>query len=303
MNRIIDVSTDGTRLSILNGCLLLEPPKPLNHVSVPLADILVLLVATNAANLTHAVLAELSSAGIPYIACDKKYLPCGILLPYSANALQGERFLKQIHFKHQDILWREIILSKIKNTAAVLKILGRSPDFQYEIIEKLQSGLDVNIAEAMAAKDSFSRLFEVGFSRRDDGFHENAKLNYGYTILRSLVARFICASGLHPTIGIHHHNKYNAFALADDFMEPFRPFIDYLVMEIIDGKEHDEIKLMREDKLHLSGGFFARWICNGHSRTLVNWVELSVRSWAQYIFGFHKKPTAAPCFERPENFE
>ncbi|MES2614208.1 MAG: type II CRISPR-associated endonuclease Cas1 [Bdellovibrionota bacterium] len=302
MNRIIDISTTKTHLSIFNGCLLVEQPQLSSSVSIPLPDILVVIVATDAASLTHAVLSELATAGIPYIACDRKYMPSGILLPYSSNSLQGERFLKQIEFKNQSILWREIILGKLKNTAAVLNLWGRSPDFQYAMIEKIKAGSDINLCEAMAAKDSFSRLFGIEFSRRDDGFHENSKLNYGYTVLRSLVARFVCASGLHPTLGVYHHNKYNSFALADDFMEPFRPFIDHLVLEILNNGNRG-VNLEREDKLHLSGGILARWICNDQSRTLVNWVELTVRAWAQYIFSFQEKPMAAPLFEKPENFD
>lgn len=302
MNRIVDISTAKTRLSIFNGCLLVEQPQSSISVSISLPDILAVVVATDGASLTHAVLSELATAGIPYIACDRKYMPSGILLPYSANALQGERFLKQIEFKNQNILWREIILGKLKNTAAVLNLWGKSPDFQYEVIEKLENGSDVTVCEAMAAKDSFSRLFGMEFSRRDNGFYENSKLNYGYTILRSLVARFVCASGLHPTLGIYHRNKYNSFALVDDFMEPFRPFVDHLVLEILNSG-NNESNLEREDKLHLSGGILARWICNGQSRTLVNWVELSVRAWAQYIFSFQEKPMPAPLFEKPENFQ
>lgn len=173
---------------------------------------------------------------------------------------------------------------------------------QNEYAAKVLKGDDPNINEALAAKDSFARLFEIGFSRRDSGHPENARLNYGYTVLRATVARFACASGLHPSFGVHHHNRYNAFALVDDLMEPFRPFIDQLVMELIEGNDVDN-ELSKDDKLHLSGGIYAKWICGSQSRTLLNWIELSVRNWAQFIFGLNTAPQAAPLFMKPENFE
>jgi CRISP-associated protein Cas1 len=302
MNRIIDISTSGTRLSIFNGCLCIEPPKPMASANVPIEDILCVIVATHAATLTHAVLAQLGEAGVPYIACDKNYLPCGILLPYKANALQAERFAKQREFKFEDRLWQTLILGKLRNTAAVLGLWNKGPTYVNKLISEVELGADSSVAEAVAARYSFAQLFETGFERRNSGWPENARLNYGYTILRSMVARFVCAAGLHPTFGIHHHNRYNAFALADDLMEPFRPFVDHLVMEIIHDSELDS-ELQKEEKAHLSGGFFARWVCDGESRTLVNIIEKSVRSWAQFIVGNVTKLTAAPILERPENFE
>ncbi len=302
MNHIVDISTSGTRLSISNSCLCIELPKPALPVRLPLSEILCVIVSADAAVLTHAVLAELSEAGVTYIACNRKHMPCGMLLPYEANALQGERFLKQRLFSNENVLWQTLIYGKIKNAAAVLELWGRSAQLQTEYAERVKNGQDPNAIEAFAAKDSFSRLFEIGFSRRDSGHPENARLNYGYTVLRATVARFACASGLHPSFGVHHHNRYNAFALVDDLMEPFRPFIDHLVMELIEGNSVDN-ELSKEDKLHLSGGFYAKWVCGNQSRSLLNWIELSVRNWAQFIFGLNSAPQAAPLLMKPENFE
>jgi CRISPR-associated protein Cas1 len=302
MNRIIDISTPGTRLSIFNGCLRLESPERTQLASIPLPDLLAVIVAADAVGLTHATLAELARAGVSYIACDRKYMPCGVLMPYEANALQAERFTKQRDFGFGGLLWQQIILGKILNSASVLELWGLDSSVQRGYAKRIQDGEDASSVEALAAKDAFSRMFEVGFNRRDKSQPENARLNYGYTVLRSATARFICAAGLHPTFGIHHHNRYNAFALADDLMEPFRPFVDHLVLELISG-EIPESDLLSEDKLHLSGGIFARWICDQQSRTLVNWIELSVRSWSQFIFGAISTPPAAPLLERPENFE
>ena len=218
MNRIIDVSTAGTRLSVANTCLRVEGPDRAVLATIPLADLLSVVVSADAVVLTHATIAQLADAGVPYIACDRRYMPCGILMPYEANALQAERFTRQRSFSGASELWGQIVLGKIENCAAVLDLWNLDSRFQRKCLARIQEGEDPSVVEALAAKDAFGRMFEVGFNRRDRGHPENARLNYGYTVLRSTVARFVCAAGLHPTFGIHHHNRYNAFALADDLM-------------------------------------------------------------------------------------
>jgi CRISPR-associated protein Cas1 len=162
-------------------------------------------------------------------------MPVGLLLPLVGNTIQNERFTAQIEaslpLKKQ--LWQQTVQAKIENQAAVLKkCRGAEVRNMLKWAEEVRSG-DVDNMEARAAVYYWSNLF-TNFKRHREGDPPNNLLNYGYAILRAVVARALVASGLLPTLGIHHHNRYNAYCLADDIMEPYRPFVDKLVVEIVD---------------------------------------------------------------------
>ena len=311
MQRILDISSNNIFLKIENGLLVIESKQLQQRSTVPLTEILAVVLSSQACTLTHAVLAGLASHNIPFISCGKNFVPTGIQIPFEANSLQGERFWRQTKFVRQDELWFEIVRSKIENCIAVLHLWKLSTFQQEEILDGLSSGKhSPQTAESFSARLYFEHLFESGFTRRDGGHPENARLNYGYTILRSATIRFVCATGLHPTFGIHHRNKYNAFALADDLMEPFRPFVDHLVLELVH-ENKVESDLQPECKMHLAGGMFAKWQCENtkeqkqalESRSLVDWLERSVRACAQFIFGESNNIPKFPCLRKPEEFD
>ncbi|NBW83504.1 type II CRISPR-associated endonuclease Cas1, partial [bacterium] len=187
-----------------------------------------------AITMTNGVLAVLSAENVPIIVCDNSYLPVGQVVPYESASLSAERARLQIAAPRakMQLIWEKLISAKIKNQAFVLAEQGYSERADY-LIKLCRSFKDVDSSESHAARMYFEALFDSGFNRRDDGFSENRVLNYAYALLRSRVVRTICATGLHPTFGIKHHNKYNAFALADDLMEPFRPIYDMKALELI----------------------------------------------------------------------
>ena len=136
--------------------------------------------------------------------------------------------------------------------------------------------------EAIAAKLYFQELFETGFTRRDSGHPENSRLNYGYTIIRACLSRFICASGLHPTFGLYHRNRYNAFSLADDLMEPFRPFVDHMVISLLQLGSFD-LELSPQEKKVLIGSMLEKIEVNGESRPLTDVIKGFVQNIARCI--------------------
>ena len=172
------------------------------------------------------------------ITCDNRRMPMGLMLPLDGNTTQAERFRNQVNaslpLKKQ--LWQQTVQAKIQNQAYVLEAKTRAiVKNMRKWANDVKSG-DPDNYEARAAVYYWANLFaEIdGFVRHRDGTPPNNLLNYGYAILRAVVARSLVASGLLPTLGIHHRNKYNAYCLADDIMEPYRPFVDKLVFEIME---------------------------------------------------------------------
>ena len=173
-------------------------------------------------------------------------MPVGLLLPLYGNTTQNERFRRQIDaslpLKKQ--LWQQTVKTKISNQAAILSRHSTENTRCMSIwVNEVKSG-DTDNMEARAAAFYWKVLLRdiPGFTRDKDGIPPNNLLNYGYAILRAIVARALVCSGLLPTLGIHHHNRYNAYCLADDIMEPYRPYVDDLIMKIInDGIDCQEI--------------------------------------------------------------
>ena len=187
--------------------------------------------------LTTGVLEALLANSCAVITCDRQSMPVGLLLPLCGHTTQNERFRKQLDaslpLKKQ--LWQQTIRAKINNQASVLSShAGVEVKCMRVWAERVKSG-DVDNVEARAAAYYWKNLFPQveGFVRGRDGVPPNHLLNYGYAILRAVVARSLVISGLLPTLGIHHHNRYNAYCLADDIMEPYRPYVDELVCQLM----------------------------------------------------------------------
>lgn len=206
--------------------------------TIPIEDIGVIVFDNKQITITQGVIEELLGNNCAVISCDSNHLPIGLMLPLSGNTTQSERFRAQIDsslpLKKQ--LWQQTIQYKIRNQAAVLKSC-RGTEIRNMMVwaSDVKSG-DSDNFEARAAAYYWKNMFPSipDFTRDRDGCPPNNLLNYGYAILRAVVARSLVSSGLLPTLGIHHHNRYNAYCLADDIMEPYRPYVDKLVIDLVD---------------------------------------------------------------------
>lgn len=206
--------------------------------SIPIEDIGVVMLDNKQITITHGALGALLENNVAVITCDDHRMPVGLMLPLAGNTTQSERFRHQIEaslpLKKQ--LWQQTIQTKILNQSTVLlHRRGIECGNMSAWVKQVRSGDSDNL-EARAAAFYWQNLFGniKGFNRDREGVPPNNLLNYGYAILRAVVARSLVGSGLIPTLGIHHHNRYNAYCLADDIMEPYRPYVDKLVAEIVD---------------------------------------------------------------------
>lgn len=205
--------------------------------------------------MSNVLLGALLENNCAVISCGSAHLPMGLFLPLSGNTLQSERFQAQIAaslpLKKQ--LWQQTVQQKILNQAKVLEQKRNvSPAYLVNLANSVRSG-DVENREAVAAAFYWKSMFpeNENFSRDRFGTPPNNLLNYGYAILRGVVARSLVASGLLPTLGIHHHNRYNAYCLADDIMEPYRPIVDKLILETWENSESFPEQLEKEHKIPL----------------------------------------------------
>ncbi len=188
--------------------------------------------------ISHGLIDALLEAKCSLITCSKSHLPTGLHLPLSATTLQSERFRTQISssLPLRKQMWKQTIEAKISNQSAVLLRWRQAETGCMDAwAQQVKSG-DPDNLEGRAAVYYWRNLFDpvFDFKRDPDGAFPNNFLNYGYAVLRAIIARSLVCAGLLPTLGIHHHNRYNAYCLADDIMEPYRPIVDDLVLEIID---------------------------------------------------------------------
>lgn len=205
--------------------------------TIPIEDIGVVVLDNKQLTITQGLMEALLENNCAVITCDNNHLPVGLMLPLCGNTTQNERFRDQLDaslpLKKQ--LWQQTIQCKIRNQASVLKAnTGVETRNMSVWAENVKSGDSENL-EARAAVYYWRNLFPnlPNFIRDREGAPPNNLLNYGYAILRAVVARGLVSSGLLPTLGIHHHNRYNAYCLADDIMEPYRPYVDQLVIDIV----------------------------------------------------------------------
>lgn len=239
-----------TYLSLSNEQLVIKLPEVERNESLPeslkkesvrtlpIEDIGVVVLDHQQITITHGLMEKLLDNNSAIVTCDKSRMPVGLLLPLNGNTTQSERFRDQIDasvpLKKQ--LWQQTIKSKISNQAAILQqCRNDKAKNMLAWADDVKSG-DPDNLEARAAAYYFRNLFPniPDFTRSRDGNPPNNLLNYGYAILRAVIARSLVSSGLLPTLGIFHKNRYNAYCLADDIMEPYRPYVDKLVVEIVD---------------------------------------------------------------------
>jgi len=233
---------------------LTEDFKKATEITRPIEDIGVVVLDHKQITITTGALSALLENNCAVITCDSRSMPVGLQLPLAGNTTQSERFRDQIDasLPLRKQLWQQTVQYKIRNQAAVLSICSKAETRCMTVwANEVRSG-DPDNLEARAAVYYWKNLFGdiPGFIRNREGVSPNHLLNYGYAILRAVVARSLVASGLLPTLGIHHHNRYNAYCLADDIMEPYRPYIDRLVHYIIEQYGID-IELSKDIKAEL----------------------------------------------------
>jgi CRISPR-associated protein Cas1 len=283
-HRIIDLAEEPSRLHVKLDQLIVEQAARA-HASIPLRDIAVVVVSHPQVTFSHAVLAGLAANGGMLVVCNEKRLPSGMMIPLEGHFTQSRVFAAQASAKApvRKRLWRQLVQAKITAQAELLERL-HGDDFGLRLLRPLVRSGDPSNVEARAASRYWERLFGDPMFRRDrDADDQNVLLNYGYAVLRAVVARALVAAGLHPSLGLHHHNKYNAYCLADDLMEPFRPKVDRVVAERFGRGEVFE--LTPAVKREIVAAVAGRSHLDGESRTMFDVAAKAARSMVEAFEG------------------
>lgn len=242
-------------MSLSRNSIVLTYPDKFRLVR-PIEDVAFVIVDHHSVHITIPLLNALSDNGTGVVFCNENHMPVSMLQILDSNYMQGLRFRNQLEMSKpmQKQLWQQIIVAKIRNQSLLLSHLGRGENLLKPYFSSVKSG-DSSNREGLAAKMYWRSLFGREFIRDRYGNAPNNMLNYGYSILRVNVARSLMGAGLLPAIGIFHHNRYNAFPLADDMMEPFRPYIDEKVYELFLAGKTD---LDRSIKTEIVSVFYER---------------------------------------------
>jgi CRISPR-associated endonuclease Cas1 len=266
-------------------------PEKDRTTTIPIEDIGVVILDHSQVTITHHLMHRLLENNCAIITSDDKHMPTGMMLNLDGNTLQQERFEAQLQasvpLKKQ--LWAQTITAKILNQASILKSKKIKHDNMLHWASSVKSGDSAN-HEARAAAYYWQNLFpeEMFFSRDPEGPSPNNLLNYGYAILRAITARALAGSGLLVTMGIFHRNRYNAYCLADDIMEPYRPYVDKEVLTIVD-KNPQANELTRELKAQLLSIPVIDVIINGQSSPLMVAMQQTSASLAKCFLGESRK--------------
>ncbi len=225
-------------LSTSKQQLVVNYPKVEESKTVPIEDLGVVILDHAQITISQPLIGKLLGNNVALITCNDRHLPHGLMLNLDGHHTQQAQLAAQIDATAalKDRLWKTIIQRKIQNQAAVLKLTGQPVENMQYWASQVKNG-DPENYEGRAAAHYWKTVFidyVEGFTRGRFEAEPNALLNYGYAILRAIVARSLVGSGLHPSLGIHHHNKYNAYCLADDIMEPYRPYVDQMVLQILE---------------------------------------------------------------------
>ena len=261
IKRTVEISTNGCYVHTKDEQLVIEKDG-FKVGTVPIEDLGVLILDSPQLTITSSVMRSLAEQNVAVIFTDSKHLPSSLTIPFSANSIQTKVLNEQIAISlpTKKRLWAAIVAQKIANQARSLEICGGDGTALKEISNRVKSGDPENL-EAYAAKLYWRKLFGDEFRRDREAADHNMFLNYGYAIVRAATARAIVGTGLHPSLGINHKNQYNPFPLADDLVEPLRPFVDVqvfrLVNDLVPGSDRfrvdGEFTLNRETKQVLLG--------------------------------------------------
>lgn len=232
MQRVVDLATDGLHIAVHRGFLVVSKDRE-EQGRVALDDIGAVIAHAHGLTWSNTAFIRLAEKAVPVVLCAANHAPVACVWPLEGHHAQGARLNAQIDASRPVCkrLWRDIVAAKIRMQGAVIASVGGEAGAFDHLARKVKSGDPQNV-EAQAARRYWPALMGEDFRRDQGGDGANALLNYGYTVLRAVLCRAICAAGLHPTIGLHHSNRSNAFALADDLMEPYRPLVDRLVFNL-----------------------------------------------------------------------
>lgn len=261
IKRTVEISTNGSYVHTKDDQLVIEKDG-FKVGSVPIEDLGVLILDSPQLTITSSVMRTLAEQNVSVIFTDSKHLPASLTIPFSANSIQTKVLQSQIEISlpTKKRLWSAIISQKITNQATCLERCVGDGATLKEIANRVRSGDRENL-EAYAAKLYWKRLLGDSFRRDREAGDSNSLLNYGYAVVRAATARAIVGTGLHPGLGINHKNQYNPFPLADDLVEPLRPFVDVQVFRIINDllpgpdrfRANGELTLNRDTKQVLLG--------------------------------------------------
>lgn len=275
-------------LSLRNNQMIINTKEmPEMQKSVPIEDIGFVILEHQQTNITLPLLNALSDNNVAVILCGDNFMPNAMLMNLESNKTQGESYRAQIEASEplKKGLWKQIVEAKIRNQAALLNKLGKDGDKLKPYYTNVKSG-DSDNREGVAAKIYWNELFGTDFIRSREGIEPNNMLNYGYTLLRAAVARALMGSGLFPAFGIFHRNRYNAFPLADDIMEPYRPYVDEIVFDMYANGERE---LTKDVKSHLLRLLFTDTVFGKVTRPLDVGLTMTSASLSKCFSGIQKK--------------
>jgi len=283
--RTLFFSTPG-HLGVQLEQLVYTPARTLDCAarSFPIEDLGFIVVETHQMTITAYALQALAENNTAVIFCDKTHTPSAQLLSFAGHTLTQKHFSAQMMASEalKGRLWRQTVQAKIRNQAACLSRGGkRGADRLHRHADRVKNGDPAN-CEGVAARDYWEcHTPEADFKRTRDGEMPNAALNYGYAVLRAATARALIGSGLSCMVGLHHHNQYNAFTLADDVMEPYRPFVDDAVLNHTAVFAEEALALTRDMKAALLNVLTADVIVGEMRRPLMNALSITTASLAR----------------------
>lgn len=248
IKRIIDVS-EPAYLHLKNNQLLVDKNAE-TVATIPVEDLGVIILENPQIVITQKVIIACQKNNVALVFCDERHLPYSLILPISdGNTLHNKVLHSQISISKptKKRLWQQIVIHKIQQQLKTLERAGKKSTQLQKLVRKVKAGDPENI-EAQAAKKYWRLLFGDEFRRNIDLPGINALLNYGYAIIRAMIARAVVGSGLHPSIGVFHKNQYNGLCLADDLMEPLRPWVDHLVFNLMIKSNDEDIVINKQTK-------------------------------------------------------
>ncbi len=278
IGRVIEVSSEGRHLARSRGFLTVSSGDG-EDGRVPLDDISVLLCNARGLTYSNSLMTELARRGAAVVLCGPNYLPVAWLWPLDGHHVQALRMRHQLEASKPLLkrLWQAVVRAKINQQKHTLELLQLPTEGFDGLARRVKSGDPENV-ESQAARRYWPLLFGKEFRRSRFGGGPNQFLNYGYTVLRAAVARAVVATGLHPSIGIHHSNRANSMCLVDDLMEPFRPFVDYRTVHLV-RRGYEE--LSSDAKRELSGILTADLVSERGTTPLQTSIERSALSIAK----------------------
>lgn len=280
--------TNLASLSVKNNQLIISPKDTTcTPNSIPIEDLGYVIIEHQQTIITIPTLNALSNNNVAVVFCGQNMMPCSMLMNLDTCSTQGERYRNQIEasipIKKQ--LWQQIVTAKIKNQCRLLTKLGKNGQKLAQLYTNVKSG-DTDNREGIAARIYWKELFGPDFNRSREGSPPNNLLNYGYTILRAAVARGLMGSGLFPAFGVFHRNRSNAFPLADDMMEPYRPYVDEIVYHLHENGVED---LDKDVKAQIVRLLFSDTHFKNVTRPMDIGITFSCASLAKFFAGTAKK--------------